>query len=550
MRTIIKYILTAVIILLTACSEDFVNLTNPNALTSGSFWKTENDILLGTNAMYQALIYDGTYMRKYPWTMDVRADDSYNVTPQTYVMSNLTTYTIGGEELEQPWECNYVGIWRANQVLDNIDNVEMDPQLKERCIGEAKFIRGLCYFNLLNLYQNVVVYENSAQSTDDFYIEQSPPEEVWDVVYRDFSEAVEKCWNKNEKRGDYTNELGRATKAAAAAFLARAYLMNQRYQDALPVLRNIISSADGGNELYGFYDLVPDYRDNFTEANENNVESIFEIQYDLAFGDAQGWIGDPAPNWQKQDGYNKSLAPQPFGWGDVAPSVWIWDEFHKETAADGGNDGRMEACFYFEHPGDPDYTVYGYKQDTIYNDPPYITGSTVFDGMSWATVGNVDLNLPDDFNVYIRKYLTEDKEMDRAWRSGINRRLVRYADILLLYAECLNETGQTAAAYPFIQKVRDRANLPNLATAKPGMSQDEMFWQIDHERALELCFEAWRYLDLLRWGWFESQATVNQILLPRDPEFQNWLPGREYLAIPPTEIERTNGIVNQNPGWN
>jgi hypothetical protein len=535
------------IVLLASCGKDFVELTNPNAITTGSFWQTQEDILLGTNALYQALIYDGTYMRKYPWTMDVRADDSYNVTPTGYVMSNLTTYTIGGEEINQPWECNYIGIWRANQVLDFIDGVEMNEELRQRCIGEAKFIRALCYFNLLNIYQNVVVYETSAQSTDDFYIPQSPPEEVWDLVYRDFEDAVEKCWNKNETRGGVTNEIGRATKAAAATMLARSYLMNGRYEDALPWLRNVISSADGGNEAYGFYDLVPDYRDNFTETNENNIESIFEIQYDMDLGGAvQGWVGNPGPDWAKMDGYNKSLAPQPFGWGDIAPSVWIWDEFHEETAVDGGNDGRMEACFYWEHPGDTNYTVYGYYQDTVYTDD-FLVNETVFDAMGWATVGNVDLNLPDDFNVYIRKYLTEDPLLDRAWRSGINRRLIRYADVLLLYAECLNETGQTAAAYPFINKVRNRANLADLT---PGLSQEDMFWQLDHERALEFCFEAWRYLDLLRWGYFESQATVNEILLPRDPEFQNWLPGREYLAIPVLEIERTNGIVTQNPAWN
>jgi hypothetical protein len=236
----------------------------------------------------------------------------------------------------------------------------------------------------------------------------------------------------------------------------------------------------------------------------------------------------------KSDGYNKSLAPQPFGWGDIAPSVWIWDEFHEEPAEGGGDDARIEACFYFEHPGDTTYKVYGQDQ-------------SVLTTMSWATVGNVDLNLPDDFMVFIRKYLTEDPALDEAWKSGINRRLVRYADILLLYAECLNEAGQTAQAYPFIQRVRDRAQLADLPA---GMTQQEMREQLDHERALEFCFEAQRYLDLLRWGYFESQSTVNSILLPRDPEFQNWLPGREYLAIPPTEIERTNGVVVQNPAWN
>ena len=151
--------------------------------------------------------------------------------------------------------------------------------------------------------------------------------------------------------------------------------------------------------------------------------------------------------------------------------------------------------------------------------------------------------------MYIRKYLTEDKNLDLAWKSGINRRIIRYADILLLYAECLNETGHTAEAYQYIQRVRDRANLPDLATVKPDMSQDDMRWQLDHERALEFCFEAQRYLDLLRWGYFTDQSKF-AVLYARDPEYQNYIPGREYLAIPPTEIERTNGVVVQNPAWN
>ena len=541
MRTILKYTLIIMLVLMTACGEDFVTLTNPNQLTTGSFWKTEEDAVLATTAIYQALIYDGTFMRKYPWTMDVRADDCYNVTPQSYVMSNLTTYTVGGEELEQPWECNYVGIWRANQLLDNIENIEMDGALKTRLIGEAKFLRALYYFDLMVLYNNAVIYEQQPQSTDDFLAPlanenwEDDAQEVWDLIYADLEDAIQGCAVKSDV------DFGHATKAAAAAMMVRALLQNTdrstRFSDAIPYLEDILSSADGGNQLYGEYALVEDYRQNFIEAGENNIESIFEIQYHLFDGlDAQGWIADPQPNWMKSDGYNKSLAPQPFGWGDIAPSVWIWEKFQEEQTTDGQNDPRMEASFYFEHPGDTTYKVYGQDQ-------------SVLETMSWATVGNVD-GLPLLDQVFIRKYLTEDPGLDEAWKSGINRRLIRYAGILLLYAECLNETGDQALAAEYIQKVRDRANLPDRTSEFAAMNRDQLFEQIDHERALEFCFEAQRYLDLLRWGYFESQATVNEILMPRDGEYQNWLPGREYLALPPTEIERTNGVVVQNPAWN
>jgi hypothetical protein len=540
MRTI-KYILVMMLGFLASCSEDFVSLNNPNLNTSASFWKTSDDAVLGTNAMYQALIYDGTYMRKYPWMMDVRADDAYNVTPYTYVMSNLTKYTIGGEEVEQPWECNYVGIWRTNQVLDNIVNIPMDEALKTRCLGEAHFIRGLSYFNCLNEYKNVVMYTHIPESVDNFYVPQSDPAVVWDLVYQDFKDAIDMCWDKATIAK--STELGRASKAAAAALLAKAYLMNDRYSDALPYLKNII---DG---VYGSYLLVPNYRDNFTEANENNDESIFEIQYDRAYGSTQGWIGDPASDWQKQDGYNKSLAAQPFGWGDIAPSTYIYNAFQEEKTIDGKNDPRMEASLFFYHP-DSAYQIYGYYQDTIYKDDFFTTASKPLDGMNFATTGRSDLGIGDDYKVFIRKYVTEDPLLDRAWKSGINRRLVRYADILLMYAECLNETGDVAGAANYIQMVRDRAKLPDREAEFAGYNQDQMRARIDHERLLELCFEAWRYLDLLRWGYFETQDKVNSILIPRDNEYKNWIPGREYLAIPPTEIERTNGIIKQNPAWN
>ena len=124
---------------------------------------------------------------------------------------------------------------------------------------------------------------------------------------------------------------------------------------------------------------------------------------------------------------------------------------------------------------------------------------------------------------------------------------MRYSDILLLYAECLNELNRTSEAYPYIQEVRDRAELRDLAVVRPNMTQEEMRDQLDHERALEFCFEAQRYVDLVRWGYFDDPAKVT-MLIGRDEEFANWTEGREYLAIPPTEVDVNSNLV-QNPGW-
>jgi hypothetical protein len=315
--------------------------------------------------------------------------------------------------------------------------------------------------------------------------------------------------------------------------LAKSYLMNSRFSDAQPLLKDIIDGK------YGTYTLVSNYGAQFKGTDENNAESIFEIQFDANFGTTNGWVGDPQSDWAKTDGYHKGLGPQgpPACWGDICPSVYLFNEFQKEKTVDGKIDPRMEASLIWYHADSPSYTVYTLPQDRISE-------------FGYATTGRTDLGITEDYKVFAKKFVYEDLVLDAAWLSGINRPLIRYADILLLYAECLNEANQTAAAYPFIQQVRDRANLPDLATSKPGMTQVQMREQLDHERLLELNLETWRYIDLLRWGYFETQDKVNTILITRDPEFKNWIPGREYLAIPPSEIDRTKGFVKQNPAWN
>ena len=547
MRNIMKYILAGVMVLIASCSEDMVNLSNPNTITTGNFWKTENDAVAGTNAIYQSLITDGTFMRKYMWTMDGRADDCFNVTPISYIMSQMTSYTISSseEELYGPWECHHAGIWRANQVLDNIDKVETwkNPGLKERCIGEAHFIRGLLYFNLINLFQNVIIYEHVPQSVQDYYIAQSPPAEAWAFVKQELKEAIKYCWTQDQIKA--AKQEGRASKGAAAAYLAKAYLMNSQFDSAAPVLKDII---DG---VYGTYSLVPDFSDNFTNVNENNSESIFELQFAYDNASVQGWGLEPQANWQKQDGYAKSLAPKPVGWGDVCPTPWIWNEFHIEKDKDGNDDPRIEATFVFPHykdgttefvPGktdfDSSYTVFGVQQSD---------SKSGIARWSWSITGT-ELGLTPGYKVIMRKNLVEDVTLMNDWKSDINRRLVRYADILLLYAECMNELDNQTESAKYIQIVRNRANMPDREAEFSGLTQDQLREQIIHERELELACEWWRYLDLLRWGWF-YKADKLELLKSHDPEIQRYIPGREYLAIPTQEIDR-NYLVKQNDAWN
>jgi two-component SAPR family response regulator len=157
---------------------------------------------------------------------------------------------------------------------------------------------------------------------------------------------------------------------------------------------------------------------------------------------------------------------------------------------------------------------------------------------------------PADFNdLFCKKY--QNYKGDRAdeydWRSGINERLIRYADVLLMYAECLNEANQTAQAYSYIQMVRTRVGLPDLATVKPTMTQAQMRDQIAHERLLEFCLEGHRFDDIRRWGWLKD-ANKLALLKSRDPEFNSYQPGREYFPIPQREVDLNPGY-SQNAGY-
>lgn len=117
---------------------------------------------------------------------------------------------------------------------------------------------------------------------------------------------------------------------------------------------------------------------------------------------------------------------------------------------------------------------------------------------------------------------------------------MRYSDILLMYAECLNETGSTVQAYPFIQRVRSRVGLPDLAVTKPGLTQAQMRDQIAQERLLEFSLEGKRFDDIRRWGWLQNPAKLAE-LKARDPEFNAYQAGREYFPIPQSEIEINRG---------
>lgn len=511
-------ILTLVILSSVGC-EKKLDQVNPNRQTSSSFWKTQDDAIKGINAAYGSLITDGTYMRFTPALLDIRGDDVRSNSPWT-AFYNIGRFSLGtADESGYGWAFGsyYEGISRCNQVLDNVPNISMDEALKSRILGQAYFLRGLYFFHLVNFFGRVPLPTQSPKSNADFFLPQATEEEGWKQVIADFAKAKEMLpVSYSGVAGPDNADKGRATKGAAMAYLGKSYLFTKDFTKAAAEFKAVID--------LNVYQLVANYKDNFTEANENNSESIFEVQFSRdAGGTDLGWGGDPSSTWGKTSARAITFAPRGFGWTDVQPTRSVFDEFMQEKTVNGDVDPRIDATIFYNKPGE---RIYGKLFSDFYANNP------------------ADLN-----DIFCRKYENGDgnRENEFDWRSGINERLMRYADVLLMYAECLNELGQTAAAYPYIQQVRSRVNLPDLATTKPGMTQSQMRDQLAHERLLEFCLEGHRFDDIRRWGWLQDPAKL-AMLKARDPEFNTYQPGREYYPIPQSEIDNNPGIT-QNPTY-
>ncbi|HYG17297.1 MAG TPA: RagB/SusD family nutrient uptake outer membrane protein [Ohtaekwangia sp.] len=507
----ILFITILTVFLSTSCDNN-LDIVNPNQATVESFWKNEADAVAGVNAVYSTL-HRGAISRWMPFYYIIRSDEGKSTSPATDIVNNMdhflvTDYNFWGAY--DIWKDIYVGVFRANQVLDNVPNIEMDESLKARVLGEAKFLRGLFYYNLASLWGNVPLMLEASAPEDK--PETSSVEDVWAQVEKDLSEAADAL------PPSYTgNDIGRATKGAAYAMLAKAYMQQNKMAEALVPLEWLVEGE--GSTLY---DLMPDYRDNFLVNTENNIESVFEWQFQLNPGENHD--DDTDDGRPDNLNYGTSIAqffgPSGVGWSDGEANRWMIDEFLEETTVGGERDPRLAASFLFDYTDEdgPDATmIYGQTFTQRYG--------------------------AGDQRVWFRKFQNDHWKDFEGYNSPNNWRYIRYADVLLMYAEALNAEGSTAAAYEYVDRVRERAGLEKLSVTMPDLDEDEFLEQLKHERLLELSGEGHRWNDLARWG------DLGPELADRDPGFNNFVIGKhELLPIPQLDID-INPNLDQNPEW-
>jgi starch-binding outer membrane protein, SusD/RagB family len=460
---------------------------NPPFITAQQFYKTKDDAIAAVNSVYSHLSHDvgngtdfGLYQRQLHLTTDMISDDANagaGATNQNVLAMGAATFVSTNDRVEKTWRQHYAAINRANGAIENIEKINFDETLKQRLIGESKFIRALLYFNLVRLWGDVplVLTETNSLENEKLYIGRTSVEEVYNQIKKDLADA--EAVLPTQYSG---NDVGRVTQGAAKALLVKVYLTTQDWPNAIAKAQETISGPYG-------YDLFTNFGDVFNTATKNGKEHIFSIQYKAnANGNNNNMGGLSAPNSNIVPGLNGSEADVP------QPGLY---ELYKAT------DKRREVTFFTSFISPANGKLYNFKPHFYkFFDPASVT---------------------------------------RPSESGVNFPVLRFSDVLLMYAEAINEKdGPTSEAYQAINKVRTRAGLPSLTE---GITKEQFRDSVYLERRLEFVYEDQRWFDLLRTGrMVEAMHKAGKLNAQ----------GHHYLLpIPQREIDNNPNLKPQNPGY-
>lgn len=483
-----------------SCNDSILDKSNPNEFTPDSFYKNGDQIVGGVNAVYSSLQSLDLFCREYFFLHDMRGDDvaSGGGQLETHRGQLLTgTHDASNGVLMQVWRGWYRLIHQANQVIDNAPKAteNVTDELKLRVVGEAKFLRALAYFDLVTVWGGVPLMETYAKAIGEDKPRASV-DEIYTLIISDLETAIA---NLPVKAGYNDSNVGRANKEAAQNLLARVYMQRGQYNLAEPLLATIIN---GG--AFNDWVNVP-YIENFREENEFNAESLFEVVFTEANGgsswDASGQGTSTEVTFRGQE-YG------PNAWRNLIPSTSLMEEYEKVADGDPKDDPRYNNSFYFI--GDK-----------------YSNGTKVLENWGW------------------KKYQKIYKADNEDQRSGINMRVMRYAEVLLNMAEVQNALGNDADAIDYLNEVRSRTGveMPPYPTANyPVNSPAEVFQAIIHERRVELAGEQIRNRDILRWRALGK--------LPSEP--LSYYSEKHALAPIPQQEINSNAVLteaDQNPGW-
>lgn len=483
-----KYIifLLSLTLVFTSC-DDFLSVVPETQLSSATFFKTENDFVQAVNAAYVPLraYYNGPawllgelhsdntfYMRN---VLFGAVENSENLADFSVPVSNGTT---PNTNVLAAWRGLYLTISRANQVLASIDLVQFNPESKNNVRGQALFLRAFSYFHLVRYFGKVPLHLSPVVDREGAALPLSEEAAVFDQIIKDLAEAIPLLPQKS------TQVAGRVTQGAARTLLGDVFIYRKRWSDAEQVLAPVISS--------GQYSLMPSYAMAFPKnsTNKNNAESVFEIQFREGADGVQGtflYQHLPYPlNVAEVRALFNTTNPQPLdGQGNNIPTPDIINAYE---AGDTRKDASITTTIQSGRPG------------------------------------------PNKITPIINKFKDNHAQHNN---HGVNWPVYRYAEVLLLMAEALNEQGKTGDALGLLNQVRFRAGL----LSSPAAGQAQVREAIFRERRVELAFENKRWFDIMR------TDRIQQIIVPYGERIKA-NPLDYYFPPIPGAVPRSNVFTN------
>ena len=546
-RNKLLILLITTLTVLCSCSYDQLNIENPNNLPLDNFWTSEEDIQKGLIATYAALQLDGLLggasSTQHPVRSDTGRPNNWNTNAQG--LSRLA-FNENSDIVKKRWRDCYIGIFRANQVIANLYTIDLSEQTRTQIEAEARFLRGFFYYSLYRGYNggSVIVHTTPPQSSEDFYKSPSPANEVFNLIKSD----LEFAYTNLPQQYENSQDLGRATWGAATAMLGKLHINAYNYDLAKMKFKEILDS--------NLYSLTANIGDNFDEEHELNSESIFEVAFSTEF--SQGTSGSAAdgPLGSEATSRARTLATvEGGGYRTIMPSYYMTMLFKKDTM-------DITNPINSNRTGNANYSIRASMSIALANDD----NTTLYQHPS---------NLGGGYNnneaSYLKKFQnwTLLRESDQSI-SGINERVIRLADVMLLYAECILQTGGAyTEALDLINEIRYRAGVVLLEPADYDNSStmEHIMWI---ERPLELMFEGHdtRWEDLTRWDKVQEQydrlalksyVLVSKNLYEFDPaihnedkkliEFESAATSYQsaihnYFPIPSTEQNSNPGLFN------
>lgn len=562
-----KYIIIALTVLFSfsSCTEDVLEVTS-NSLTVENWYQTTEDFQMAINSCYITMLGKGMHGRFFPLFFGVWDDRTLF---ETTGRDRFTT-TSSNNEIEQIFDELYQGVYRTSKVLEqlNIKGVEGIENMTEDnynyIAAQAKSLRALYYFYLVTIFDKPFFY-NEDNIPQDLLAPLTNADQImfWDQIETDLEEAIPYLKFKSEIP---TEQIGRISKGAAKSLLGKALLFKHYYyhvrfgqggsgqdiadlEKAANAFGEVMSSGEYAlvlpgepktreDYIYAFLSNTS-YRDLVTEQNsypaENNIESVWEIQFsDQPMLGNNPWL----PGYFGSGSLNMQFfSPHETSYRNIEGHPALFYEFETEGApAPFERDPRAFATFYFD----------GELMD-FDSESPYYTG--IVPGIHYKKVASArGLNVPaGTVGLPVKKhYFPVYWEGENApFNDPNNKRLIRYADVLLMYAEVMFLLGDDGTGLGALNQVRARVDMPpvDALTAEA----------IIHERDIELAYEYHRWFDLVRWSFDPAWGIDFQEIewgIDAANSINPFVVGKhEFLPIPLNEIDLSNGLLKQNPGW-